>query len=150
VFVDTETLEFEAVPNPAASQGGGAGIQAAQFVVNQGVEAVLTGNLGPNAFDVLQAAGVPSYLVFDGTVRQAVEAYRTGQLERMEGANVAAHAGMGRGRGMMRGAQPRTPVQPQPQAPRSSELAELRDTLKGLRQQLAETMARIEELEKEE
>jgi len=150
VFVDTETIEFEAVPNPAMSQGGGAGIQAAQFVVNMGVEAVLTGNLGPNAFDVLQAAGVPSYLVIEGTVRQAVEAYKAGQLEPMAGANVAAHAGMGRGRGLGRGAQPTKPVQPRTQASPKPELAELRETLQGLRQQLAETMERIEELEEED
>ena len=96
LFVETETMEFEAVPNPAMSQGGGAGIQAAQFVVNQGAEAVLSGNLGPNAFDVLQAASVPGCLVSEGTVRQAVEAYKAGQLQAITEANVQAHAGMGR------------------------------------------------------
>jgi predicted Fe-Mo cluster-binding NifX family protein len=150
VFVDTETMEFEALPNPAMSQGGGAGIQAAQFVVNKGVEAVLTGNLGPNAFDVLLAAGVPGYLVIEGTVRQAVEALKADQLEPLAGANVAAHAGMERRKGLGRGAQPTTPVQPRTQASRKSELAELREILKALRQQLAETMGRIEELEKED
>jgi predicted Fe-Mo cluster-binding NifX family protein len=149
VFVDTETFEFEVVPNPAMSQGGGAGIQAAQFVMNKGAEAVLTGNLGPNAFQVLQAAGVLSYLVVDGTVRQAVEAYKAEQLQPMDRANVAAHAGMGHGRGLAGGAQQTKPVQPRTQAPRKSELVELRETLKGLRQQLAKTMARIEELETE-
>ena len=106
---------------PGHEPGGGAGIQAAQFVVNQGAQAVLTGNLGPNAFDVLQAAGVPGYLVPEGTVRQAVEAFKAGQLQPMGGANVAAHAGMGggrrgMGRGMgMAGAAP--PVQPRPGQP---------------------------------
>ena len=76
IFVDTETMGFEAVPNPAMNQGGGAGIQAAQFVTSHGVQAVLTGNLGPNAFNVLEAAGVPGYLVSEGTVRQAVEAFK--------------------------------------------------------------------------
>jgi predicted Fe-Mo cluster-binding NifX family protein len=159
VFVDSETMATEAVPNPAMSQGGGAGIQAAQFVVNQGAEAVLTGNLGPNAFDVLQAAGVPGYLVGGGTVGQAVEAFKAGQLQAMTGANVAAHAGMGGGRGMgMRGggrrrmgmgpgAQPAAPAKPD--AAKEAELAGLRETLKDLRQQLAETMSRIENLEKE-
>ena len=99
IFVDTDTMAFEAVANPAMNQGGGAGIQAAQFVVNQGAQVVLTGNLGPNAFDVLQAAGVPGYLVPEGTVRQVVEAFKAGQLQAMSGANVAAHAGMGRGMG---------------------------------------------------
>ena len=160
VFVDTETMEFEALPNPAMNQGGGAGIQAAQFVVNQGAQAVLSGNLGPNAFDVLQAAGVPGYLISEGTVRQAVEAYQAGQLQPMGGANVAAHAGMrgggrGMGRGMGRAMPPRStapavgaPVPPQ--AAQETELAELRETLKGLRQQLAETMERIEQLEEED
>jgi len=151
VFVDTETMTYEAVPNPAMSQGGGAGIQAAQLVVNQGAEAVLSGNLGPNAYDVLQAAGVPGFLIQEGTVQQAVDAYRSGRLQPMGGANVAAHAGMGGGgRGMGRRMQSTTPVQPAPQTARESELTELRETLKSLRQQLAETMERIEELEKED
>ena len=139
VFVNSETMDIEALPNPAMSQGGGAGIRAAQFVVNQGAEIVLTGSLGPNAFDVLQAAGVPGYLVGEGTVAQAVAAFQAGQLQPMAGANVAAHAGMGGGR----------PVGAAPDVAREAELTELRETLKGLRQQLAETMTRIENLEKE-
>jgi predicted Fe-Mo cluster-binding NifX family protein len=173
IFVDSETMEFEAVPNEAMNLGGGAGIRAAQFVVNRGAQAVLTGNLGPNAYDVLQAAGVPGYLVPEGTVRQAVEAFRAGQLQSMAAANVVAHAGMGgaggfvpgrgmgRGMGMGRGAgrgmgmgrgsgfQPAAPPPPPPAAPKESELAQLRETLQSLRQQLAETMDRIDKLESE-
>jgi predicted Fe-Mo cluster-binding NifX family protein len=169
IFVDSETMQFEAVPNPAVNQGGGAGIQAAQFVVERGAQAVLTGNLGPNAFDVLQAAGVPGYLVPEGTVRQAVEAFKAGRVQPMGGANVAAHAGigggtglgagrgmgrgmgMGRGagpgRGMRRGFQPAMPAQPATEAPPASELEQLRETLHSLRQQLADAMDRIEKLE---
>lgn len=105
IFVDTDTMEFTATPNVAMNQGSGAGIQAAQFVVNDGVEVVLTGNVGPNAFGVFAAGGVPVYLVKDGTVRQAIEAYKGGQLSSAQQANVASHSGMGRGtgRGMGRG-----------------------------------------------
>jgi predicted Fe-Mo cluster-binding NifX family protein len=148
LFVEPETMAFEAVPNPAMSQGGGAGIQAAQFVVNQGASAVLSGNLGPNAFDVLQAAGVPGYLVPEGTVRQAVEAYKAGQLQPMQGPNVRAHAGMRGGGGGM-GRRQRVTV-PRPEVEKEKELAELREMLKGLRQQLAATMEKIEALEKED
>lgn len=148
LVVDTETMQYEALPNPAMDQGGGAGIQAAQFVVTQGAEAVLSGNLGPNAFDVLQAAGVPGYLVPEGTVRKAIEAYKAGQLRPMEGPNVGAHAGMPggtpeTGRGQKAAASPR------PAPDHEKELYELRETLKGLRQRLAETMERIEDLEQE-
>lgn len=165
IFVDSESMQFEAVANPAMEQGSGAGIQAAQFVVERGAQAVLTGNLGPNAFDVLGAAGIPSYLVPEGTVRQAVEAFRAGRVQPMGGANVAAHSGMGggafpgagmgagrgmgRGRGMRGGFQSTAPVQPAPAEARKSELAELQETLRKLRQQVAETMEQIDRLEKE-
>jgi predicted Fe-Mo cluster-binding NifX family protein len=99
LFVDTDTMQFEAVANPAMNQGGGAEIQAAQFVVERGAQAVLTADLGPNAFDVLRAAGAPGYLVSEGTVRQAVEAFKASRLQPMEGTNVAAYAGMGGGMG---------------------------------------------------
>jgi predicted Fe-Mo cluster-binding NifX family protein len=121
IFVDTETLAFEAQPNPAIDAAGGAGIQAAQYVIQQDAQAVLTGNVGPNAFDVLQAADVPVYLIREGTVRQAVETFKAGQLQRTAQANVRAHAGA----------------------------AALQDTARDLRQQLADVMTRIEKLEKE-
>jgi predicted Fe-Mo cluster-binding NifX family protein len=165
LFVDGDSMEFEAVPNPAMNQGGGAGIQAAQFVVEQGAQAVLTGNLGPNAYDVLAAAGVPGYLIPEGTVRQAVEAFKAGHVQPMGGANVAAHAGMGggtgrgmgrgmgrgrgRGMGMGGGYQPAVAPQAVPGPSSESEMAQLRETLKSLRQQLADTMDKIEQLERE-
>lgn len=170
VFVDTETMQFEAVPNPAISAGGGAGIQAAQFVIEQGAQAVLTGNVGPNAFNVFQAAEVPIYLLGGGTVRDAIEAYKSGQLQPVGGANVQAHAGMGMGRGMGRGmgmgggrgmgrggwggmpptptATPSTP--PTPASAREDEIAALSQTAADLRRQLAEVMERLEKLERQD
>jgi predicted Fe-Mo cluster-binding NifX family protein len=149
VFVDSETMEFEAIPNPAMSQGGGAGIQAAQFVVEHGAQAVLSGHLGPNAFDVLSAAGVPGYLVPEGSVRQAVRLFDSGELKPMAGASVAAHSGMGGGRREATPGATRSQTKKREAAARRAELAELRDTLKALRQQLAATMESINKLEKE-
>ena len=100
LFVDSETMEFEAVENPAGGASGGAGIQAAQFVTRCGAEAVLTHNMGPNAYGVLAAAEVPVYQCPGGSVREAVEAYASGQLQPLGGANVGSHTGTGRGTGM--------------------------------------------------
>jgi predicted Fe-Mo cluster-binding NifX family protein len=102
ILVDTVTMQYEAVTNPAVSAGGGAGIQAAQFVVERGAQAVVAGNVGPNAFDVFRAGGIPVYLFKGGTVQQAIEAYKGGRLSSADGATVSAHAGMGRGMGQRR------------------------------------------------
>jgi len=161
VFVDTETMAYEAVENPAIAAAGGAGIQAAQFVVERGAQAVVTGNVGPNAFNVFQAAGVPVFVFGGGTVRQAVEAYRNGQLSASRGASAQAHAGIGMGRGMGRGtergvgmgrdaAMPATP--PAPSAAtvdaHEEEIAALKEMAGDLRQRLAEVMERLDRLER--
>jgi predicted Fe-Mo cluster-binding NifX family protein len=74
ILVDTETMQFKALDNPALSAPGGAGVQAAQFVIEHGAQAVLTGNVGPNAFGVFRAADVPVFLLGNGTVHSALEA----------------------------------------------------------------------------
>lgn len=99
VFVDTDTMASEALENPAVAASGGAGIQAAQFVVEQGAQAVVTGSVGPNAFDVLKAAQVGVYPYAGGTVRQAVEAFAAGRLQAASVATGPQHAGMRRGGG---------------------------------------------------
>jgi predicted Fe-Mo cluster-binding NifX family protein len=102
--VDTETMQFETVQNPAISAPGGAGIQAAQFVIERGAQAVVTGNVGPNAFGVFRSANVPVFLLGSGTVGDALDAYKKGLLQSTGTANVAAHRGT-RGGGMGRGNQ---------------------------------------------
>jgi predicted Fe-Mo cluster-binding NifX family protein len=109
VVVDPATEELEVLDNEAAMMSGGAGIQAAQMVANSGVDAVITGNLGPNAADTLAATGLKVYLVVAGTVRQALQQYIEGQLQEATGPSVDANfgtttpgggTGMGGGRGM--------------------------------------------------
>jgi len=136
IFVDSESMAFKAVPNPAMSAAGGAGIQAAQFVVEQGAKVALTANVGPNAMDVLQAAGVSVYMIQGGSVREAVEAYKAGQLQSAMGANVQSHTGM---RGDDR------PAAPNPS--REQEVTDLKTKAADLRRQLAEIVERIEKLE---
>ena len=161
-FVDTETMAFEAIQNPAIGASSGAGIQAAQFVVERGAQAVVSGNVGPNAFDVLDAAGVAVYLFGGGTIQQAVDACIAGQLSSAGGPSAAAHSGMGRGsgRGTGRGMGSRMnqpAPRPQSQAPPSApaapaageqELDELKQVAGSLRAQLADLVDRLDRLGK--
>ena len=100
LIVDTETMGLEPLQNPNVSVGGGAGIQAAQMMADRDVQAVLTGNCGPNAFSGLGAAGIQVFTGVSGTARQAVEQYKSGALSSISGPNVATHFGAGGGQGM--------------------------------------------------
>ena len=103
VLVDTDTMDSETLANPAISAAGGAGIQAAQFLASKGVQALVTGNVGPNAFQVLNAAGVPVYLFGGSSVREAVEAFTKGELTLSSGPSARSHSGMGSGGGRGQG-----------------------------------------------
>jgi predicted Fe-Mo cluster-binding NifX family protein len=93
-IVDTETMECSALPNPAMSSGGGAGTKAARIVVEAGARAVLTGNIGPNAFEALSAAGIQVYTGLRGTVQDAIAAFKSGTLKPVAQPTVKAHAGI--------------------------------------------------------
>ncbi len=101
IIVDPETLEYEAISNPALGASGGAGVQAAQTVLQKNVMAVIAPNLGPNAFSVIQAAGVQAYYLLAGTVQQNIDAYKSGKLKSMEIPG-PDHVGLGRGMGHRR------------------------------------------------
>ncbi len=94
IVVNTETMDFEAVQNPNISGMGGVGIQSAQFMADRGVRAVLTGNVGPNAFKTLQAAGVEVVTGVEGTVKEAIEKYKEGGFKSTASPTVDHKSGM--------------------------------------------------------
>ncbi|MGQ9551621.1 MAG: NifB/NifX family molybdenum-iron cluster-binding protein [Candidatus Bathycorpusculaceae bacterium] len=99
VIVDSENMQFKAVPNLASGAMGGAGIQAAQTIASEGVKVLITGNVGPNAFQALTAAGIKIVTGASGSVREAVEKYKRGELKETEAPTVGGHFGVGAGRG---------------------------------------------------
>lgn len=98
IIVDPNTQEFQAISNEAAIASGGAGIQAAQIVAAQNVEAVITGSVGPNAYPALQNAGIRILTGASGSVKAAVESYKTGALQEISTPG-PSHIGMGMGMG---------------------------------------------------
>ncbi|MBW2675501.1 MAG: 4Fe-4S binding protein [Deltaproteobacteria bacterium] len=103
LFIETETMEFEALQNPNVAAGGGAGIQSAQLMSEYDVKHVLTGNCGPNAFRVFSAAGIQVIVGVSGVIRQAVEQFKAGAFAATSQSNVADHFGMGTGGGQSMG-----------------------------------------------
>jgi len=101
VIVNSETMAFEAVPNVAAGAMSGAGVQAAQTIAGKGVNVLITGNVGPNAFQALSSAGIRIVVGAYGTVREVIEKYKRGELRETGAPTVGGH--FGRGRGMGRG-----------------------------------------------
>jgi predicted Fe-Mo cluster-binding NifX family protein len=92
ILVDPETSVFEVIENKQnLNLPQGAGIQAGKTVVDNKAEAVITGNCGPKAFNVLSAAGVKVYIGARGTVRESIECYKNGQLQAASNPNVEGH-----------------------------------------------------------
>src|SRR4030042_4648063 len=103
IFVDPDTMNFEAINNSGGMGSGGAGISTAQIITGKGVEAVLTGNCGPNAYQVLSAAGIKVITGVSGKVKDAIQNSKSGKLHASSQPNVGEHFGMGRGMGRGKG-----------------------------------------------
>lgn len=97
LIFDTDTRGSEFVVNNSVLSTHGAGIGAAQKVVSLGVGAVITGHVGPNAHMALSSAGLDVYTVNQGTVKDAVEAFKEGKLVKVNRPTVGGHFGQGRG-----------------------------------------------------
>ncbi len=80
ILYDMEQKTLEAIENPHTQFSGGAGIQSAQLMLTKGVQAILTGNVGPNAFQVLKPAGIDVYIGSSGTVQETIENFKSGKL----------------------------------------------------------------------
>ena len=100
VVVDLDSMSETSIPNSNVNASSGAGIQAAQKVARQGAAALITGNIGPNAMQTLSAAGIDVYQYQGaGSVREVAEKFKQGELAKISGPSVQAHAGMGQGAG---------------------------------------------------
>ena len=87
IVYDTDTGEFKAEENPFKRGQTAVGISLAQRIIEEGAGAAISGNFGPNAFEVLKAAEIPMFRAKEGqTVKEAVEAFLKGELQQMRSA----------------------------------------------------------------
>lgn len=95
IVVDSESWEFHAYLNEGAMSGGGAGIKAAQNVARMGVNSVITGHVGPNAYQTLSASGIEILIGAYGRVKDMIELYNRGELQKADSPSVTGHFGRG-------------------------------------------------------
>jgi len=95
LVIDPADMRYEAFDNQSAAQSSGAGIQAAQFLADKNVSAVITGHVGPNAVQTLSAAGIEIFAQQQGTIREVVERYKSDGLNPTAQPTVGRHSGIG-------------------------------------------------------
>ncbi len=77
---DTETKQWRFAPNPGSMEGSGAGIKAAQFVIEQKADVLLTGELGPKASGLIESSGIKVYRLPEITLEEAVAEFEKGNV----------------------------------------------------------------------
>lgn len=91
VIYDTESNEVKVVENGGQSSKGGAGIAAAQQLIDENVDVVITGNLGPNAFELIEKANIKAFKCESISLKSVIEKYRNGELEELKNSGPAHH-----------------------------------------------------------
>ncbi|MFW6121852.1 MAG: NifB/NifX family molybdenum-iron cluster-binding protein [Petrotogales bacterium] len=99
LIIDTNSMNVNSISNDSMMVSGGAGIQAAQMVAKTSAGTVITGNIGPNAFQTLTAAGIKVITGVNGSIKDVVDKFNRGELTEIDAPNVRSHFGMGGRRG---------------------------------------------------
>jgi predicted Fe-Mo cluster-binding NifX family protein len=93
--VDGDFIDVKSIPNPAITEGGGAGIKSARILGDEKAEALISGSVGPNAFEVLKQLEIKTYQMVPGTGKENLTLMSQGKLEELK---PSAPRGRGLGR----------------------------------------------------
>lgn len=77
---DVDSKECTIIDNDAAASTGGAGIKAAQIIVDSGADVLITTRLGENAVEVLKPADIKIYKSITGSVKDNIDGFIDGKL----------------------------------------------------------------------
>ncbi|MBU3160714.1 NifB/NifX family molybdenum-iron cluster-binding protein [Clostridium frigoris] len=88
---DTESGEVKILENKRQSSSGGAGIVASNQLIEEKVDVIITGNLGPNAFELIEKAGIRAYKCGIMDISSVLEKYNKGELEEIKMSGPSLH-----------------------------------------------------------
>ncbi len=80
ILIETDNMEYTAITNQNINETGGVGVKSAKLMSDNGVEAVLTGACGPNAFKTLESANIKIVDGVKGLVKEVAEKFKNGEL----------------------------------------------------------------------
>jgi len=102
VIVDSDSGKIiSVIANTAVNASGGAGIEASQLLINEGINIVVAMNVGPNAFKTLQGAKIQLFMAINGSIQENFTKYKANELNPVSAPSRGSRGsggGMGRGR----------------------------------------------------
>ncbi|WP_333860005.1 NifB/NifX family molybdenum-iron cluster-binding protein [Clostridium sp.] len=88
---NTDGGEIKVLENNGQFSGGGAGIAAAQQVLDENVDVIITGSLGPNAFKIIDKSGIKVYKCESIAVSSVLKKFEKGELKELTQSGPAHH-----------------------------------------------------------
>ena len=88
---DTESGDIKVIENKGKIASGGAGIAASNQLVDEGVDVIITGNLGPNGFEIIEKAEVQAYKCGNIIINSVLLKYNNGELEQLKMSGPSRH-----------------------------------------------------------
>ena len=95
LIVDTKTKEVKAIANKVRDRSSGAGITATNIVANEGIDAVITTDIGPPSFEILERDGIKIYQA-KGKINDAIQQLAEGKLPEITKPTVQKYTGLKR------------------------------------------------------
>lgn len=90
---DIESGEVKVLENKGQNSSGGAGIAASNQLIDENIDVIITGNLGPNAFELIEKSGIKSYKCENIAISYVLEKYKKSELEEIKMSGPAYHGG---------------------------------------------------------
>ena len=81
IIYDTETDNYQIIPNENAQGVGGVGIKNATMIAEKGVELIITGNIGPNASRVFNEFGIKVITGVNGKIKEVIDNFKKGNIK---------------------------------------------------------------------
>lgn len=89
---DTDNKQTKIIDNKGQSANGGAGVATSNQLIEENIDVIITGSLGPNAFNLVEGAGIKAYKCESISIDLALEKYNNGELEEIKSCK-ASHQG---------------------------------------------------------